>query len=395
MKAFRALGALLCAGLICALGAGQAGAQSPLVLLGNATSPGGAHVDVGAFSIIGRDSGTGAPCIVSSSPTCSFGGAVTATIAPFTVVGTSTPITTGASSANTPITATSTLIVLTAGANDLYYKLGTSNAVTAASTDNYLGAGRSICIGIGLNTNIAGISPAGSSTLFVVGGTGGCPSLSGGGGVVSSGGASYTAAAAPYSVSAGANKPAGIDTANSAQFMELCKPTTTTCFDPTLPSGILGADGATIASIPNPFPTKDQASGATGSAPPANAMYQGALQSGVNKGVISCDTHAFYDGSTALKTIVAGVSAKKIYVCGWIAATDGTATNLSLTSGTGTDCVTTSVGITPAYNLAANDRVGDHTAWWSGLITLANADNLCGFASAANGHSFEIWYTVQ
>jgi hypothetical protein len=253
MKAFRALGAPLCAGLICALGAGRAGAQSPLVLLGNATSPGGAHVDVGAFSIIGRDSGTGAPCIVSSSPTCSFGGSVTATIAPFTVVGTSTPITTGASSANTPITATSTLIVLTAGANDLYYKLGTSNAVTAASTDNYLGAGRSISIAVGSNTYIAAISPAGASTLYVVGGTGGSPSLSGGGGVVSGGGASYTAAAAPYSVSAGANKPAGISTTNSAQWLVPVKPGTTTEIDLSLPSGILGADGATIMSSSNPL----------------------------------------------------------------------------------------------------------------------------------------------
>lgn len=69
----------------------------------------------------------------------------------------------------------------------------------------------------------------------------------------SGGGASFTAAAAPFAVAAGTNKPAGIDTANSAQWFELCKPGTTTCIDPTLASGILGANGSAIASSSNAF----------------------------------------------------------------------------------------------------------------------------------------------
>jgi hypothetical protein len=118
--------------------------------------------------------------------------------------------------------------------------------------------------------------------------------------------------------------------------------------------------------------------------------------SGVWSPVIGCDLHAFYDASdNGKKTVVAGVSAKKIYVCGYTLATGGTATNLSLTSGTGSDCVTTSTALTPAYQLVANDRVGANAALFNGLKTLANADNLCVNASAGNPHQAEVWYTIQ
>jgi hypothetical protein len=161
MKAFRALGAVLCAWLI----AMPAFAQ---IIPNTANFTNGTHVDTQPVYCIG---GCASPL-------------------PFTVVGSSTPITTGASSANTPIVATSTLVVLTNnGSNDLYYKLGTSNAVTAASTDNLLAVGHSISVGVGSNTYISAISPGGASTLAVMGGTGGSPSLSGGGGGGGSGGA--------------------------------------------------------------------------------------------------------------------------------------------------------------------------------------------------------------
>lgn len=135
---------------------------------------------------------------------------------------------------------------------------------------------------------------------------------------------------------------------------------------------------------------------ATAAAVPANAVYMGAQASQVLKGMTACDTHAFYDASdNGKKTVVAGVAAKKIYVCGFLMATGGTATNLSLTSGTGADCVTTSVAITPAYQLVANDKLGANSAFWNGLVTLANAENLCINASAGNAHQVEVWYTVQ
>lgn len=136
--------------------------------------------------------------------------------------------------------------------------------------------------------------------------------------------------------------------------------------------------------------------GADAAAPPANHVSIGVNQSGVLKGVISCDQHALYDASdNGSKTLVAGVAGKLIYVCGYDLATGGTATNLSLSSGTGTDCVTTSVNITEAYQLLANDRAGANSAFWNGLKTLATGDNLCIKASAANAHQGGVWYTVQ
>lgn len=217
-----------------------------------------------------------------------------------------------------------------------------------------------------------------------------CTSGSGGGGS-----ASFTAAATPFAVSAGTSKPAGISTINSALWTIPVKPGTTTEVDLSNQC-VWGADGATCASTANPFPTLEPSTAATGSAVPAKATYVETSQSGVGKGIIGCDNHALYDASdNGSKTIVAGVSAKKIYVCGYVLATGGTATNLSLSSGTGSDCVTTSVNITPAYQLVANDRVGGNAAFWNGLITLTNADNLCVKASAGNAHQAEVWYTVQ
>ena len=79
-----------------------------------------------------------------------------------------------------------------------------------------------------------------------------CTSSTGGGG---GGSASYTAAAAPFAVSAGVNKPAGISTLNSAQWIVPVKPGTTTEVDLSLPSALIGVDGATIATLANPVPT--------------------------------------------------------------------------------------------------------------------------------------------
>jgi hypothetical protein len=112
--------------------------------------------------------------------------------------------------------------------------------------------------------------------------------------------------------------------------------------------------------------------------------------------VSGCDTHKFYDASdNGLKTLVAATANKNVYICAFILATGGTATNLSLTSGTGTDCATTSTAMTPSYQLVANDRVGAATPFWAGLKTLNTGDGVCILASAGNAHQAEVWYTVQ
>lgn len=115
-----------------------------------------------------------------------------------------------------------------------------------------------------------------------------------------------------------------------------------------------------------------------------------------NATVKGCDQHTTYDASdTGSKTLVAGTAGKKTYICGYILATGGTAANLSLSSGTGTDCVTTSINITPAYQLVANDRVGANSPFWNGLVTFTNADNLCIKSSAAVAHQVEVWFSIQ
>ena len=107
---------------------------------------------------------------------------------------------------------------------------------------------------VGTNNTTA---PTSSTQIGVVDGTGKLQPASASNPVPVTGSfaAGYTAAASPTAVTAGANKPGFIDTANSAQYFEPVKPGTTTTIDLSLPSGILGVDGATIATLANPFPT--------------------------------------------------------------------------------------------------------------------------------------------
>ena len=151
-----------------------------------------------------------------------------------------------------------------------------------------------------------------------------CTSGSGGGG----GGASYTAAASPFAVSAGANKPAGISTANSAQWIVPVKPGTTTEVDLTAPSGVLGADGATITSTSNPFPTS-HASGSVAS----GAFASGSIASGaVASGAIASGAYA--SGSIGSGAIASGAVASGAYASGSIS--DGA----DVTLGTKADAAT-------------------------------------------------------
>jgi len=140
--------------------------------------------------------------------------------------------------------------------------------------------------------------------------------------------------------------------------------------------------------------------GATGSAPPAGAQYIGGNGSGATGGLLTglktCDSHAKYDASdNGSKTLVTGVSGRKVYVCGYILATGGTATNLKLREGSDADCATNGADLTPAWQLVANDKLGMQSAFWTGLAVSTNAYYVCVNASAGNAHQAEIWYTIQ
>lgn len=155
--------------------------------------------------------------------------------------------------------------------------------------------------------------------------------------------------------------------------------------------GVKGADGTNIASAGNPLNVQDTNSAALLSA------AQGAIpttQSGTATAVTGCDHFATYDASdNGKKTVVTGVSAKKTYICGWMMGTGGTATNLTLGTGTGADCVTTFVAATPAWQLAANQRVGMNSPFYNGHALGNAADNVCVNASAGNAHQVLIYYT--
>jgi hypothetical protein len=141
-----------------------------------------------------------------------------------------------------------------------------------------------------------------------------------------------------------------------------------------------------------PAPVRDQASSATGSAAPANAVYMGVNSSGNVGGMVACDSSAQLNVTTATTTqIIALVAGKTIYVCGMLINSAGT-TTVRLVQGNGTNCATAPVNMTPAFNLAASTNV----AFGGGLgyVMKSTAGNaICVTNSAAIGTNTLITYT--
>ena len=140
---------------------------------------------------------------------------------------------------------------------------------------------------------------------------------------------------------------------------------------------------------------------ATGAAPPANANQPGVVVSGATGGLLApirgCDQSATYDASTSGSTrIITGVSGRKVYICGYIISVGGTATNVKLIQGTGTNCGTGSdPALTPAYQLAANGNIGEMAAFWNGTATATNANDVCVNTSAGNAVQVKINFSIQ
>jgi len=167
-------------------------------------------------------------------------------------------------------------------------------------------------------------------------------------------------------------------------------------------SGVVTVQG--IASmtpiLANPGTAANWGIGATASGPPANGVYIAANGSGATGGQLAglktCDLHAKYDASdNGSITMVTGVSGRKVYICGYLMATGGTATNLKLREGSDANCATNAADLTPAYQLVANDKIGVSSAFWTGLVVSTNAYYVCINASAGNAHQAELWYTIQ
>jgi hypothetical protein len=109
-----------------------------------------------------------------------------------------------------------------------------------------------------------------------------------------------------------------------------------------------------------------------------NHAYAQVLPTGV---LVSCNKTAYYDASTNGATqLVPVVTGAKIYVCGFDFYAGGTG-NVSLEYGTGTNCGTGTVVMTPAFQLKAQTGLVDRADYWMGLNTIASQE-LCINSSA-------------
>lgn len=138
--------------------------------------------------------------------------------------------------------------------------------------------------------------------------------------------------------------------------------------------------------------------GATGSAAPANAVYNGTVQSGATggqlKGLISCDNHVFKHITSATDTLaVQGVASQTIYVCGWRARAAGTATwYLENTASANANCVSTLTQLTGVATEAVNTGETLYNPIWGGLKN-TSGNGLCINSTGTGGVDIDIWYT--
>ena len=112
------------------------------------------------------------------------------------------------------------------------------------------------------------------------------------------------------------------------------------------------------------------------------AVKDQAVSSGNLATIVACDSSAPLSLSTATTTqIVALVSGKAVYVCAFV-LNGGGATTAKLVSGTGTNCATGQVSLTPAFTMASGTNVA--TGGGLGYVAKTAAGNaLCVTNSAA------------
>lgn len=152
-----------------------------------------------------------------------------------------------------------------------------------------------------------------------------------------------------------------------------------------------GVQRITIASDTTGV-VQSKAESATGAAPPAMAIYQGANIGGNLTGLISCQSAAIYDASTTGSTQIVGlVSGKVVYICGYTIVAGGTV-NVKLVYGTGSNCATGATNITPAFQLTAQAGAVDGSAYYRGLNAIAS-NELCINASGAVAVQAIVYYS--
>src|SRR5678816_4292771 len=107
-------------------------------------------------------------------------------------------------------------------------------------------------------------------------------------------------------------------------------------------------------------------------------------------GQVTCDASASYSASTSgLTQLVALRADARIYVCGFILNVGATATNVGLSYGSGTNCATGTVALTPAFVMPVNGVLA-YTPVLGLIIPAGNA--LCISTSAANPVTASVQY---
>lgn len=163
-----------------------------------------------------------------------------------------------------------------------------------------------------------------------------------------------------------------------------------------------GSQRVNIASDNSVLPAVG--AGATGSAVPANAVYQGGNGSGNLTGKIVCDTLVIKNAfsTSGLTQIIAAPGAgKNTYICGFdVNGASSTLNNVKLVYGTKTttDCdtgandlsilvpVQASANVSP---IGQNVNPGSNVIWKTG----ATNNQVCVSLSAAQAVNFQVWYT--
>jgi len=155
--------------------------------------------------------------------------------------------------------------------------------------------------------------------------------------------------------------------------------------------------------------------GATGAAVPANATYAGVLDASGGTNMLGlagdpCQTSVKTTvpitlATAAVKVIVTGVSAKKIYVCAYELTNNAADSVAVFEATTGTTCATSAVAVVGAgtsvataatgYNFAANGGISRGSGGFQVLQTATNANDLCIAQSAATQLTGSITYVTR
>lgn len=363
-------------------------AALPAMAQNSFETPGGSRVD-GKLDMCLTAQGKAVPCTDPTALPIAVAGSFSATLSGFTPGGTFATLTaTAASSGSTALPAGVTVAFQNTSSVDVSCVLS-AGVATATTNKIVVRGGSTVFVTVGSNVNTACINQTGAASNVVVLAGGAGLGTNFGGGTGGGGGAVFGptakgAAAANPPVLVGGTADGGA-TGNVGVWK----------VDSSGTGFIDCVTGGTLCTA------LGNGVGAPGVAPPANVIWMGANGSGATGGLMAgvktCDLHAIYDASdNGSIELIAAVSGRTVYICGFIMSTGGTATNLKLVDGTGTNCATgTPVNLTPAYQLVANDKIGANAAFWNGLKATGTNRAVCVNASAGNAHQAEVWYTIQ